>query len=281
MNITHLKKQAKALAKVYPQLVGEFPTTLPLHAAQRTIATMHGYPSWETLAAAPNRGKSKIQTSAKTEQVRLEAMRGLAYIVRIGLEGTGVWRRIEISTESNFWQLHVAIQDAMGWLDYHLHEFRIPGEPLPIGIDLKESDVEQLFDGTELLVNHLVVGNTITYTYDYGDHWVHKLKIEGLVRRAAAVYPRCTGGALAAPPEDCGGVDGFEKVKAILGNKRHREYVSTREWLEKRHAKCYWPFDPKAFNPDLVVFSDAFERFGKVFVTESNSNVQGQPYRQG
>jgi hypothetical protein len=25
----------------------------------------------------------------------------------------------------SFWDLHVAIQDAMGWLDYHLHEFRL------------------------------------------------------------------------------------------------------------------------------------------------------------
>lgn len=25
---------------------------------------------------------------------------------------------------SSFWDLHVAIQDSMGWLDYHLHEFR-------------------------------------------------------------------------------------------------------------------------------------------------------------
>ena len=25
----------------------------------------------------------------------------------------------------SFWDLHVAIQDAMGWQDYHLHEFRV------------------------------------------------------------------------------------------------------------------------------------------------------------
>src|SRR5712691_2334462 len=36
-----------------------------------------------------------------------------------------VWRRIQVPGASSFWDLHVAIQDAMGWLDYHLHEFRL------------------------------------------------------------------------------------------------------------------------------------------------------------
>jgi hypothetical protein len=34
-----------------------------------------------------------------------------------------VWRRIQVPEAYSFWDLHVAIQDAMGWKDYHLHEF--------------------------------------------------------------------------------------------------------------------------------------------------------------
>ncbi len=36
-----------------------------------------------------------------------------------------VWRRIEVPADYSFWDLHVAIQDAMGWLDYHLHVFEV------------------------------------------------------------------------------------------------------------------------------------------------------------
>jgi transcriptional regulator with XRE-family HTH domain len=36
-----------------------------------------------------------------------------------------IWRRIEAPSNYSFWARHVAIQDAMGWLDYHLHMFRI------------------------------------------------------------------------------------------------------------------------------------------------------------
>ena len=39
-----------------------------------------------------------------------------------------IWRRIQITSDCNFWDLHVAIQDAMGWLDYHLHHFEIKGK---------------------------------------------------------------------------------------------------------------------------------------------------------
>ena len=43
------------------------------------------------------------------------------------LSGTDplVWRRIQVPEAYSFWDLHVAIQDAMGWLDCHLHEFRV------------------------------------------------------------------------------------------------------------------------------------------------------------
>ena len=39
-----------------------------------------------------------------------------------------IWRRIQVSGSCTFWELHSAIQDAMGWLDSHLHAFVVrPG----------------------------------------------------------------------------------------------------------------------------------------------------------
>jgi hypothetical protein len=31
-----------------------------------------------------------------------------------------IWRRIVVPSNYSFWDLHVAIQDSVGWLDYHL-----------------------------------------------------------------------------------------------------------------------------------------------------------------
>lgn len=36
-----------------------------------------------------------------------------------------IWRRIQVPATYSFWDLHVAIQGAMGWTDSHLHEFKI------------------------------------------------------------------------------------------------------------------------------------------------------------
>lgn len=37
-----------------------------------------------------------------------------------------IWRRIQVPSQCSFWDLHVALQDAMGWFDCHLHIFYLP-----------------------------------------------------------------------------------------------------------------------------------------------------------
>ena len=36
-----------------------------------------------------------------------------------------IWRRIQVPVSCTFWDLHVTIQDAMGWHDCRLHVFRL------------------------------------------------------------------------------------------------------------------------------------------------------------
>jgi hypothetical protein len=38
-----------------------------------------------------------------------------------------VWRQVLVSDKTTLPRLHEVIQDALGWLDYHLHEFKIHG----------------------------------------------------------------------------------------------------------------------------------------------------------
>jgi len=63
-----------------------------------------------------------------------------------------IWRRIQISKQCTFWDLHVAIQDAMGWTDSHLHEFKVfnlaTGKKEYIGIpDDEGEDVHPMLAG--------------------------------------------------------------------------------------------------------------------------------------
>ena len=49
------------------------------------------------------------------------------YQFKITLKGTKppIWQRIQVPETYSFWDLHAAIQNAMGWEDYHLPEFEV------------------------------------------------------------------------------------------------------------------------------------------------------------
>ena len=49
--------------------------------------------------------------------------------IRVSLEGIEpeIWRRLVLPSNWNLEQLHLVIQAAFNWWNYHLHEFRIGG----------------------------------------------------------------------------------------------------------------------------------------------------------
>lgn len=176
-----------------------------------------------------------------------------------------VWRRIQVPEHYSFWDLHVAIQDVMGWQDCHLHEFRVAVRPhgdLRIGIPDPEFPEERSCSaGWEVRVSDQVWPQMppISYVYDFGDDWEHELVYEGLVARDMSVrYPRCVDGANACPPEDCGGVCGYEAFLLAIRNPKHPDHKEMRQWFGG-------PFNPEAFDPTLVRFDDPRRRWEAAF----------------
>lgn len=145
-----------------------------------------------------------------------------------------IWRRIHVPMKYSFWDLHVALQDSMGWFDYHLHVFRfrkphkravveigIPDEDMddPVTLPGWDIDLAEYFTepGTE-------PGDVATDEYDFGDGWEHELLLEGIwVKEKRGKYPRCLAGERAGPPEDCGGVPGYQRLLGILNNPKHAQ----------------------------------------------------------
>ena len=83
----------------------------------------------------------------------------------------------------------------------------------------------------ELLVDP---GDCLSYCYDFGDDWLHVLELEAVLPRTATT-PRaiCTAGRRPGPPEDCGGIGGYELVVAASDAEHpdHAEALRTfREW---------------------------------------------------
>ena len=165
----------------------------------------------------------------------------------------------------------MAIQDSMGWLDYHVHEFRLqPGcrrEVIRIGTPEEEFSEMEIIPGWEVPITKYFTepGDRIIYEYDFGDGWQHEVLLEGIfLKEKGSKCPRCIGGERACPPEDCGGVPGYSQLIEILADPAHPEYVDNIAWL-KGHAKTYNPCKPDEFNPKSVRFDNPKKRWEAVF----------------
>lgn len=183
---------------------------------------------------------------------------GKALQFRITLEciTPAIWRRMLVPARYSFWDLHVAIQDVMGWTDTHLHLFRITNPKTGIteefGIPDEEGivgDVPCLAGWKFPIANYFIEpGTKAEYEYDFGDDWQHQVVLEAIVDRIVGKkYPVCVAGERACPPEDCGGVHGYEELIRIIANPSDEEYRNTMEWVGPY-------FHPEAFVPKQVHF---------------------------
>ncbi len=176
-----------------------------------------------------------------------------------------VWRRIQVPAKYSFWDLHVAIQDAMGWQDSHLHEFVLFDTKnerlLHIGIP-DEDTLEELpclagwKTPIERYLNYGV--DPVRYRYDFGDDWKHTLEFEGMVSSDGGTYPRCVAGAGSCPPEDVGGTRGYAEFMKTIRNKRHKEREEMLAWAGGS-------FDPHEFNAESITFDDPQKRWKTAF----------------
>lgn len=158
--------------------------------------------------------------------------------LRIELVGTTplVWRRITLDGRSSFANLHHVIQAAMGWHDAHLHQFRLNNRY--IGVPDPESDAPDWHteDERKVFLNRVLTDETVfTYLYDFGDGWEHRLLVEEYDDsddlRFGDGDAWVDAGERACPPEDCGGVGGFQDFLEKLEDEPYSdESKELREW---------------------------------------------------
>jgi hypothetical protein len=173
-----------------------------------------------------------------------------------------IWRRIQLPSEATFWDLHCAVNDAMGWEDAHLHEFQLGNKRdsqrigIPAESDSPWGGDDALADWDVPIATHFATpGTSCNYLYDFGDGWTHKIKLEAIAPREPKTrYPRCLDGARACPPEDCGGPPGYERLCATLADPANAD-EDNEELLD-----WFADYDPEAFDPAEVKFHSAARR---------------------
>ncbi len=153
-----------------------------------------------------------------------------------------VWRRVVVRSETTLPKLARMLEAAMGWQSYHLHMFDVGG--VLFGEPDEDFDSDSVIDDRKITVQQVLpgVGSTLRFDYDFGDGWEHDVQVESIAQAEERKrYPICVDGERACPPEDCGGVPGYERVLAALSDPAHPEHDDTVEWLEDG-------FDPAQFD---------------------------------
>jgi hypothetical protein len=159
-----------------------------------------------------------------------------------------IWRRVEVPLAVHLKGVHDVIQAAMGWEDYHLFEFHIGQKVYGIPDPAWDFDREVMNARSVRLAALIARGiDHLEYVYDLGDNWRHVVTIEavGPPPAPARLYPRFVEGARRCPPEDVGGVIGYDEFLEAVRKPRHPEQRRILEWYGG-------PYDPDDIDLALI-----------------------------
>lgn len=183
------------------------------------------------------------------------------YYLHVQLTGIEppIWRKIVVPGAISLHTLHKMLQVVMGWENAHLYLFRltINEKTIVYGIpdpDWASTDI-RIRDSRRTKLDATVWAEwlTLTYEYDLGDSWMHRITIERIEHLAEDemsedtlwVTPRCLAGQRACPLEDCGGIGGYSDLLKALRNTKHPEHQRLRQWVGQH-------FEPELFSVQQV-----------------------------
>jgi hypothetical protein len=169
---------------------------------------------------------------AKTKMAATEA-----YQLKIVLAGSQppVWRRVQVPGSAALSRLHKIIQICMGWSDIHMHHFVIGRECYapPLEDDDDRGAGRVLDEGKAKLSDlKAKIRKGFLYEYDFGDSWQHQIQVEKVIAAGETIlkYPVLLDGGRACPPEDIGGIPGYEDLLAALRAPENEENAEMLEW---------------------------------------------------
>jgi hypothetical protein len=171
-----------------------------------------------------------------------------------------IFRQILVANDTTFFELHHIIQIAMGWQNMHLFEFRFNDYIIGLPNDALEDEAlgeENVIDADALMLSEVLsdVNETMIYTYDFGDTWEHEIVVEKIITDALDYKaPTCIAGDLSCPPENCGGVPGFEHLFNVIKNVNHPDHLQMLDWLDENYTQD--GFDIDEVNTTLASLED-------------------------
>lgn len=213
------------------------------HSPQDILAAVTEAARERTLAFLPQRRQPEPLPAP--DEVRL-------FRLRVDLDGARppIWRRVEVRSDLTLDGVHDVLQRALGWTNSHLHAFQMgPARDHMLERFLTEFDLEEGDEG--ILENDVRLdqvlrepGDKLFYEYDFGDGWDHTLRLEE-IREYDDTQPaaRVLDGRRACPPEDCGGMGGYQEIVSGLAHP-----AAADDWMRERLDWLPDDFDPDVFD---------------------------------
>ena len=164
-----------------------------------------------------------------------------------------VWRRLLVPGGARLSRIHDMFQAAMGWTNSHLHSFTIGEKLYGTQIDADEWPDPPLDETGSTLFVALAGGvRRFHYEYDFGDSWGHEVVVEETTFSPLVLkHAVCLDGQNACPPEDVGGVGGYERFLEAIADPIDEEHDDYLVWVGHK-------FDPAAFS--LAATNAALQR---------------------
>ena len=172
-------------------------------------------------------------------------------ILRIELEGIEplIWRRVAVPTSMSLKDVHGVIQAVMGWLDCHLWQFEANERKYSLLISNDPDWNERITDAATTKLSSLIADGitSMTYVYDMGDDWQHRVIVEKLMpAEPGTLYPQSLGGERRGPPEDCGGFPGYYEFLDNIASKQSKKRKAALDWYGG-------PYDPDDIDEKQIV----------------------------
>ena len=135
-----------------------------------------------------------------------------------------------------FTEFHLIIQAAFGWKNCHLYEFVDtlfrPTYRIVESSHFEFCDERDVLNADETAISDYFksVGDKCVYTYDFGDCWELDVLLEK-IENDGICDPFCITGKGLCPPENCGGVYGYERLKELAKADSFSPEDDIRSWL--------------------------------------------------
>lgn len=178
-------------------------------------------------------------------------------LVNLNLGSYIAKRSIMTPIDINFKQLHYILQSAFNWRECHLHEFNVVNEKCECVLNVisefdemvgLRQDCKMALESEIFISDYIKDGFRIFYCYDFGDNWQHEIIIKGTIDDYNNNYVICVEGVGDAPPEDVGGILGYEEFLEIMADPNNPEYEEMKRWSA---GQLYRKFDVELINRRL------------------------------